>query len=37
MHLKCDNVEIMIDDEPDEVTKELFGLLKNNLELEIKI
>ena len=37
MHLKCDNVEIMINDEPDEVTKELFGLLKNSLKLEIKI
>ena len=37
MHLKSDNIEIMINDEADEVIKELFHLLKNkyqnNLEL----
>ena len=36
MHLKSDNIEIMINDEADQVTKELFKLLKityqNNLE-----
>ena len=37
MHLKCDNAEIMIDGEADEVIKELFGSLKNSLELEIEI
>ena len=37
MHLKSDDIEIMINDEADEVIKELFDLLKNryqnNLEL----
>ena len=36
MHSKCDNKEIMISDESDEVIKELFNSLKsryqNNLE-----
>ena len=29
MHLKSDNIEIMINDEVDQVIKELFKLLKN--------
>ena len=29
MHSKSDNIEIMINDEADEVTKELFDSLKN--------
>ena len=37
MHLKSDNIEIMINDEADEVIKELFDSLRNryqnNLEL----
>ena len=36
MHSKCDNIEIMINDETDEVIKELFDSLRsryqNNLE-----
>ena len=32
MHSKSDNMEIMINDEADEVKKELFDSLKNNLE-----
>ena len=32
MHSKSDNTEIMINDEADEVTKELFDLLKNRYQ-----
>ena len=32
MHSKSDNIEILINDEADEVIKELFDSLKNNLE-----
>ena len=31
-HLKCDNIEIMINDEADEVVKELFDSLKNRYQ-----
>ena len=30
MHSTSDNIEIMINDEADEVTKELFDLIKNS-------
>ena len=37
MHLKCDNIKIVINEEADQVMKELFNSLKNknqnNLEL----
>ena len=29
MHSKCDNIEILINDEADEVIKELFDLIQN--------
>ena len=32
MHSKSDNIEIMINDETDEVIKELFDLLKNRYQ-----
>ena len=32
MHSKCDNIEIMINDEADEVIKELFDSLKNRYQ-----
>ena len=32
MHSKTDNIEIIINDEADEVIKELFDSLKNNFE-----
>ena len=32
MHSKCDNMEIIINDEADEVTKELFDSLKNRYQ-----
>ena len=32
MHLKSDNIEIMISDEEDEVIKELFDLLRNRYQ-----
>ena len=32
MHSKSDNLEIMINDEADEVIKELFDLLKNRCQ-----
>ena len=32
MHSKSDNTEIMINDEADEVIKELFDLLKNRYQ-----
>ena len=31
MHSKSDNIEIMINDEADEVTKEIFDSLDNRL------
>ena len=33
MHSKSDNIEIMINDEADEVIKELFGSLKNRSQI----
>ena len=33
MHLKSDNMEIMINDESDKVTKELFDSLKNRYQI----
>ena len=32
MHLKSDNIEIMISDEEDEVIKELFDLIRNRYQ-----
>ena len=32
MHLKSDNIEIIINDEADEVTKQLFDSLKNRYQ-----
>ena len=32
MHSKSDNIEIMINDEADEIIKELFDLLKNRYQ-----
>ena len=32
MHLKSDNIEIIINDEADEVMKELFDSLKNSYQ-----
>ena len=32
MHSKCDDMEIIINDEADEVTKELFDSLKNRYQ-----
>ena len=32
MHLKYDNIEIMISEKADEVIKELFDLLKNRCQ-----
>ena len=32
MHSKCDNIEIMINDEADEFTKKVFGSLKNRYQ-----
>ena len=32
MHSKSDNIEIMVNDEADEVIKELLGLLKNRYQ-----
>ena len=36
MHSKSDNIEIMINDEADEVIKELFDLLKNRYQNNLK-
>ena len=33
MHSKSDNIEIMINDEADEVIKELFSSLKNRSQI----
>ena len=35
MYSKSDNIEIMINDEADEVTKKLFDSLKNNKNIRI--
>ena len=32
MHLKSDNIEIMINDKPDEVIRDLFDSLKNRYQ-----
>ena len=32
MHSKCDNIQIMINDEADEVIKEIFDSLKNRYQ-----
>ena len=32
MHSKCDNIEIMINDEADEFTKKVFDSLKNRYQ-----
>ena len=37
MHSKCDNIEITINGEPDEVTKELFDSLKNRYEDSLEL
>ena len=37
MHSKCDNIEIIINGEPDEVTKELFDSLKNRYENSLEL
>ena len=37
MHSKCDNIEITINGEPDEVTKELFDSLKNRYENSLEL
>ena len=36
MHSKSDNIEIMINNEPDEVIKELYVSLKNRYENDIE-
>ena len=36
MHLKNDNIEIMINNEADEVIEELFGSLKNRYQNNLK-
>ena len=36
MHSKSDNIEIMINNEPDEVIKELYVWLKNRYENDIE-
>ena len=36
MHSKSGNVEIMINDEADEVIKELFDLLKNRYQNDLE-
>ena len=36
MHSKSDNIETMINDESDEVIKELFGSLKNRYQNNLK-
>ena len=33
MHSKSDNIEIMINDEPDEVIKELYASLKIDMKM----
>ena len=36
MHLKSDNIEIIINDEWDKVTKEVFDLLKNRYQNNVE-
>ena len=36
MHSKSDNIEIMINDEADEVIKEIFDLLKNRYQNKLE-
>ena len=36
MHSKGDNIEIMIDDEADEVIKQLFDSLKNGYQSDLE-
>ena len=36
MHLKSDNIEVMINDEADEVLKKLFRLLKNRYQSNLE-
>ena len=36
MHSKCDNIEILINDEADEVIKELFDLIQNGYQNNLK-
>ena len=36
MHPKIDNIELMINDETDEVIKELFNSLKNRYQDNLK-
>ena len=36
MHLKSDNIEIMIDNEADEAMKELFDSLKHRYQNDLK-
>ena len=36
MHLKSDNIEIMLNDEADEVTKELFDSHKNRYQSNLE-
>ena len=36
MHPKIDNIELMINDETDEVIKELFNTLKNRYQDNLK-
>ena len=36
MHSKIDNIELMINDETDEVIKELFNSLKNRYQDNLK-
>ena len=37
MHSKSDNMETMINDEPDDVTKELFHSLKNRYQRNLEL
>ena len=37
MHSKSDNIKIMINDEADEVIKELFDSLKNRYQNNLKL
>ena len=36
MHSKNDNIQIMINDEPDQVIKELFDSLKNRYQYDLE-
>ena len=37
MHSKCDNIEILINDEADEVIKGLFDLIQNGYQNNLKL